>query len=397
MDPINNWPLNSQEKLNKIEELKSLIKKIRKLIFELSDDTYQAIQYPEFSQKLSSNLPFDSRVIKESEAIFSFQDNKKTISEILFNDQFKNILSVIPHTLIIIDDRHRIVLWNKMAEEMYGFSFSEVQGEYLEEIIVEVLHQEILRKKLDDFKKRSHQGSPSKFYKIESKQKNGSTFISKIYPFSFEVGNCQYLLVMIQDYNNYQQRLTNLTENVLNILIKIQELRDPYTSGHQKRVTRLALAMAKKLNLPRQRIEFLRIASLLHDIGKIIIPMELLNKPSKLSPYEFGIIKNHCITGFQILEEIDFLSTVREIILQHHERINGTGYPRGLKGDKILREARILAIADVMEAMVSHRPYRPALEIKQAQQEIWQQKGKLYDAEIAEVCLRLFQENKFSF
>ncbi|GAB4117135.1 MAG: HD-GYP domain-containing protein [Candidatus Caldatribacteriota bacterium] len=397
MDPINNWSLNYQEKLKKIEELKGLIKEIEKLIAELPDDTYQTIQYPEFSQKLSSNLPFDSRIIKESEAIFSLQDNKKTISGFLINEQFKNIVSVIPHTLIIIDDLHRIVLWNKMAEKMFGFSSLEVQGRYLEEVIVKVQHREILKKKLDDFKKRNRQGAPNKFYKVECNQKNGSTFISEIHLFSIRMEEYNYLLVMVQDYNNYLQRLPYLTENILNILVKILELRDPYTAGHSKRVTKLSIAIARELKLPRPSVELLRIASLLHDIGKIIIPMEILNKPTELSPYEFGLIKNHCNTGFQILKEIDFPSTVGEIILQHHERINGSGYPRGLKGDKILREAKILAIADVMEAMVSHRPYRPALKIKQAQQEIRQQKDKLFDAEIAKVCLRLFQENKFSF
>jgi len=157
----------------------------------------------------------------------------------------------------------------------------------------------------------------------------------------------------------------------------------------------LAIAIAIELNLPKDKIEGIRIASLIHDIGKISIPTEILSKPSKLSDIEFSLIKSHSQIGYDILKSIDFSYPVAQIVLQHHERINGLGYPNQLKGDEILLEAKILGVADVVEAMSSHRPYRPALGIDAALEEITQNKGILYDSKAADACLKLFKEKGF--
>lgn len=174
------------------------------------------------------------------------------------------------------------------------------------------------------------------------------------------------------------------------------EMRDPYTTGHQQRVTRLACALAQEMGLPEERIKGLRLAGLLHDLGKIVVPAEFLSKPGKLREHEWAIIKDHPYFGYEIMKNIDFPWPVAQMIYQHHERWNGTGYPQGLAGEGILHEARILAVADVVEAIASQRPYRSALGIDKALEEITKNKGVLYDSEMVDACVRLFNEKEFT-
>jgi PAS domain S-box-containing protein len=173
------------------------------------------------------------------------------------------------------------------------------------------------------------------------------------------------------------------------------EIRDPYTAGHQRRVTKLACAIGEEMKLSRDQIEGLRMSGELHDIGKIHVPAEILSKPGQISEAEYAIIKTHSQVGHDILKTIEFPWPVAKIVLQHHERIDGSGYPLGLKAKEILQEAKILAVADVIEAMATHRPYRPALSIEESLGEISKNKGKLYDAEVVDSCLKVFKEKKF--
>lgn len=175
------------------------------------------------------------------------------------------------------------------------------------------------------------------------------------------------------------------------------ETRDPYTAGHQRRVTKLACLIGEVMRLSTYRIEGLRMSGELHDIGKIHVPAEILSKPGKISEAEYTIIKTHAQVGHDILKTIEFPWPVAKIVLQHHERMDGSGYPQGLKGERILLEARILAVADVIEAMATHRPYRPALSIEEALKEVSKNKGKLYDARVVEACLKVFKEKEFKF
>jgi len=175
------------------------------------------------------------------------------------------------------------------------------------------------------------------------------------------------------------------------------EMRDPYTAGHQKGVALLACAIAEEMGFSADQLEGLRVMGLLHDIGKIAVPAEILSRPGKISAMEFNIIKVHSQVGYDIIKDIEFPWPVAQGILQHHERINGSGYPQGLKDDKIIPEAKILAVADVVEAMSAHRPYRPSLGIDRALEEITKNKGTLYDAEAVEACVRLFTEKGFRF
>ena len=190
--------------------------------------------------------------------------------------------------------------------------------------------------------------------------------------------------------------LHDLLEQTIAAVSKLIEKRDPYTAGHQERVTRLALAIAERLDLDAEMMKGLRFASLCHDIGKINVPAEILSKPVRLSPEEFAIIRLHPRSGCDILREIEFPWPVAEIVLQHHERLDGSGYPRGLKGDQIMREARILAVADVVESMLHYRPYRAPLGLDAALAEIERGRGRLYDPAAVDSCISAFRKDGFA-
>jgi putative nucleotidyltransferase with HDIG domain len=178
----------------------------------------------------------------------------------------------------------------------------------------------------------------------------------------------------------------------VNALASTVEMKDPYTAGHQQWVTRLACAIAKEMGLTEEQIEGIRMAGLIHDIGKINIPSEILTKPGHLSEIQYNMVKIHPQVGCDILREIKFPWPVAQIVLQHHERMDGSGYPQGLSDDEIILEARILAVADTVEAMSSHRSYRGAHGIERALDEISRNRGTLYDPEVVDACLRLFEK-----
>lgn len=173
------------------------------------------------------------------------------------------------------------------------------------------------------------------------------------------------------------------------------EIRDPYTAGHQQRVAELACTVAREMGLGEDDVYGLRMASVIHDLGKITVPAGILAKPGRLSDLEYELIKNHVRTGYDILKKIEFPWPLADIILQHHERLDGSGYPRGLKDGDIMRPARILAVADVFETMASHRPYRPSLGLQRALDELQDHSGTLYDKEVVSVLIRLVGENRF--
>jgi putative nucleotidyltransferase with HDIG domain len=181
-------------------------------------------------------------------------------------------------------------------------------------------------------------------------------------------------------------------EDTIYTIGKIAETRDPYTAGHQKNVSQIATFIAQEMKLPKDKIEGIRIASLVHDIGKISLPAEILNKLTKLSEMEYGLIKDHSQVGYDVLKSIEFSWPIAQIVLQHHERLDGSGYPQGLKGEDILLEARIIGVADVIDAMSSHRPYRPAWGIDKVLEEISKNKGILYDPKVVDACLKLFKK-----
>ncbi len=175
------------------------------------------------------------------------------------------------------------------------------------------------------------------------------------------------------------------------------EARDPYTAGHQQRVADLATAMARKMELPEEQVDAITLAAIIHDLGKIHVPAEILSKPGKLTDIEYMLIKAHPQSGYDILKHVTFPWPIADIILQHHERLDGSGYPQGLKKGKILLEARIIAVADVVEAMSSHRPYRPGLGLESALEEIKRHRGTWYDPDAVDACIKLFREDGYTF
>jgi PAS domain S-box-containing protein len=182
----------------------------------------------------------------------------------------------------------------------------------------------------------------------------------------------------------------------IQVLVSAVEVRDPYTAGHQIRSAELATAIATEMELSKAMTDGIRMAGSIHDIGKLSIPAEILSKPTKLTDIEFSLIKEHPLTGYEILKDVESPWPLAQIVYQHHERIDGSGYPRNLKGNDIILEARIMAVADVVEAMASHRPYRPALGIEVAIGEIEKNKGTLYDSDVADACLRIFREKNYT-
>ena len=198
-----------------------------------------------------------------------------------------------------------------------------------------------------------------------------------------------------EEIRRYIERLKTMLSGTIGVVETICEMRDPYTAGHERRVSQIAVAIAEELGLDEEQQEGIRVACNLHDVGKIMVPAEILSKPSRLSAIEYALVQGHAQAGYDILKDVAFPWPVALMVLQHHERMDGSGYPQGLKGESILLGARILAVADVIEAMSSHRPYRPGQNIERALKEISAYRDVKYDATVVDACLNLFLEKGY--
>ena len=197
---------------------------------------------------------------------------------------------------------------------------------------------------------------------------------------------------LYEELKKSTNRIKTNIEGTIHAMAMTVEMRDPYTAGHQRQVADLASAIAEKMGIPREKIDSIHLAGTIHDIGKMQVPTEILSKCGKLTDLEFDMIKTHSQAGYDILKTIEFQWPIAEFVLQHHERMDGSGYPSGLKGESILIEARILSVADVVDAIVPHRPYRPALGIEKAQEEIFYNRGIVYDSDVVDACLSIISE-----
>ena len=211
-------------------------------------------------------------------------------------------------------------------------------------------------------------------------------------------GNILYhegIIVDVTERKENVERLRKALYATVQTIAGIVETRDPYTAGHQRRVANLSVVVAKELGLNDDQIQSLQMAGIIHDVGKISVPAEILSKPTKLTDIEFSLIKSHAQSGYDILKDIEFPWPIARMVVEHHERVDGSGYPNGLTGDKLLIESKILTVADVVESMSSYRPYRPSLGIDKALGEISTYKGVFYDPVVVDACIRLFHEKDY--
>ena len=319
-------------------------------------------------------------------------------------DELQMILDSVPALIFYKDTEGRIVRANKPLADSLKMPIKDMIGKTTEELFSKE-QAENMRK---DDKEVIISGKPKKNIIEPYDTPEGARWaISDKIPYMNKEGKIIGVICLSKDitiqkkseqkFQQTYQKLKKTMDATLNTLSKIIEAKDPYTAGHQRRVAQLAVAIAQRLNLSQDEVEGVKIASLIHDIGKIGIPAEILSKPNALEEIEYKLIQRHSQIGYDILKDIDFSFPVSQIVLQHHERLNGSGYPNHLKSEKILLEAKIIGVADVVEAMSSHRPYRPALGINAALKEITKNKGILYDPEVVETCIGLFKEKDFTF
>jgi PAS domain S-box-containing protein/putative nucleotidyltransferase with HDIG domain len=319
--------------------------------------------------------------------------------------RYRTLVETISHGIVEFDAEGTVLFCNNALTKMTGYSADDLTGASIWKII----HPGIpgATGSITDSLAYSG-GSPSTFtdsvttsdgrvinvqvdWNSKPRGRNGPPgFIAVITDFTEKLDTEDRLS---QSFHKIRRTL-GATVNALATTI---ERRDPYTAGHQQRVALLACAIARELGMPPDRVEGINIAALVHDIGKIHIPSEILSKPSRLSAIEFEMIKTHSQVGYDILKDIEFDWPIPDMVLQHHEKLDGSGYPGGLSGDEIVYEAKIISVADIVEAMASHRPYRPGLGIEIALGEISKNRGKFYDSDVADACARVFEGDSFRF
>jgi len=311
-----------------------------------------------------------------------------------------------------VDMNMRLTYASPSISRLLGYGVKEAMSRAMEDVftpaslkvVTNVLKEEIAAEKLE-----SSDLDRSRTLELELNHKDGHIVPVEI-KYSFlrdSDGTPVEILAIARDITERKQaveqdckaaeRLMAALEGTMQAVAAAVELRDPYTAGHQQRVSRLASAIGKEMGLSDDRINGLRLTGLIHDIGKMQIPVEILTYPDKLSEAQFNIIKIHPAVGYDLLKNIQSPWPIAPVVLQHHERMNGTGYPAGIKGNDIMLEARILAVADVVEAMSSNRSYRLSLGIHYTLQEISQNKDVLYDTEVVDACLKLFADKRFRF
>ena len=320
-------------------------------------------------------------------------------------EKYRTILESIEESYYEVDIAGNLMFFNDALCRLLGYPEDELMGmnnrQYMD--------AENARKVYQTFNAVYRTGKPARAFDWEVIRKDGTRrFVeASVSLMRDPTGEPAGLRGIVRDVTErlrageaLQQsyvKLRSAFEGTVNTLVSTIEMRDPYTAGHQRRVSQLACAIADEMGLPQKQIEGIRLAGLIHDLGKIGVPAEILSYPGGLDDLQYGLIQAHSQIGYDVLKESEFPWPVAQIVLQHHERMDGSGYPQGLSGEEIMLEARVLAMADVVEAMASFRPYRPARGIDKALEEISQNRGILYDPEAADACLKLFTEKGFEF
>jgi len=332
--------------------------------------------------------------------------DKKMLENALYESEkkFRLFFEKNPLGVAIVDENNKYISFNSVYKNLLGYSEDELKNLTWKDIT----HPDDYNKQLELFNKLINREIDS--YMIEKRyiRKDGSIFWGLLFASSSfdENGKFIYSFGLLRDITEEKKlreeledahnKLKKSFDNILILTTKIIEMKDPYTAGHQERVSHIATKIAEKLNLPKEKIESIKIASFLHDIGKMVVPSEVLNKAGKLTENEFSLIKEHSKAGYDILKSADVLHTIAEIVYQHHERLDGSGYPRGLKNGEIMLEARIIAVSDVFEAMTSHRPYRPKFSLEDALKELKEKSGILYDKDCVEALVEIVENNELN-
>ena len=305
-----------------------------------------------------------------------------------------------PLIAVYVIQDSRIVYANPKMRELFGYGPEDpFEPDPLKHV------QEAERARAAEQMGRRLTGEPEGAYTLGVVRKDGSTFDMSIHARRTTYRNGPAIIAIAEDVTEklrteaqireYIARIEKGFRGTVEVVARIGDARDPYTQGHERRVGDLAAEIATEMGIASGVVEGIRIAGYMHDVGKIGVPSEILAMPRKLKPAEYEIVKSHAALGYDILKGVDFPWPVARVALEHHERLNGTGYPAGLKGDQICVEARILAVADTVEAMASHRPYRAGLGIEAALTEVGRYRGVLYDAQAVDACLRLFREKRY--
>ncbi len=316
-------------------------------------------------------------------------------SELRYRSLFENAQNGI---MILDFMSGKIVDANPFILDLLGFSAHELCGKELWEI-GSILDKEFALQAFEALQKKNY----IRYENLPLRKKYGQLIDVEFIGSVYDVGGEKVIQCDIRDISNqkklvlYQNLAISNMEDLVNALVAMSEARDPYTAGHQQRVSELSVAIAKELHYSEANLEGLRMSTMLHDIGKFAIPAEILTKPTELTEDEVGLLRSHVVEGYKILKLIHFPWPVAQTVLQHHERLDGSGYPNGLKGDSISDEARIIAVADTVEALTSSRPYRSAVGLDIALKNIQEESDRLFDPKIVAVCLRLFKEKKFRF
>lgn len=335
--------------------------------------------------------PFDERELRVNieMALFKSQLELKLRER---ENYLATILRTIGDAVIAADAQGRVTYLNPTAEKLTGWKAGEALSQPLENVLQFINVQSSSENPEVFLQSKTGQLTPVEYIlsplKLKSPVINGKVIV---------VRDITERLRAEKEIFQGWQRLQQALEGTIQALALTIEIRDPYTAGHQRRVSELASAMAEVMGLSSDQVQGIKVAGDIHDIGKISVPAEILSRPTKLNEVEFGLIKTHPQVGYEILKNIDFPWPIAQIVLEHHERMDGSGYPGGLKGEDILMEARLIAVADTVEAMASHRPYRPSLGIEKALVEILKYKGILYDSEAVDACLRLFRRERFQW
>jgi len=332
-------------------------------------------------------------------------ERKKTEEELKeARSHFETLFNVVVDPVVIVDKKGKLLEVTNRVQEVTGLKREKLLGKnFLKMNLLTAKSKAIVIKNLA----KRIMGMKIAPYEVEMLTKDGKKISFEINAAKIDYRGKPADMVVFRDISEREKtqeelqgalkKLRRALGATIQAMALTVETRDAYTAGHQQRVTDLGRAIAKEMKLSKGQINGIRMAGTIHDIGKIGVPAEILNKPSRLADIEFNLIKIHPLVGYNILKQIEFPWPVAEIVLQHHERMNGSGYPHGLSGEDILLEARILGVADVVEAMASHRPYRPALGIDKALEEISKNRGTLYDPQVVDACLKLFREKGFKF